>query len=100
MNRRNFFKYFGFGAAAVVATPIIIETILKGQEIPSEKYIAGSDPIQGGSQGIGLHKYISDESHEYVMYTGQKGMEAFNEVVHELAKKYRHHNLHQFMNSF
>ena len=86
MNRRSFLRNFGIGMATMaVAAPLLA----KEKEI-EDKYIAGSDPVEPQSnQGVGIYKYLADgNQREYVMLTGQKGMEQFNKAMEEYAKHY------------
>ena len=83
MNRRSFLKHFGIGlAAAAVVAPMLAQ---KKSEEP--KYIAGVDPATR-KDSVGIVKYMADGSNEYVMYTGHKGFEQFNQAMEEYAKHY------------
>jgi len=85
MDRKRFLKLFGLGVAVIATAKIVIDQTKKVDE---NKYIAGCDPYNKSSRsGIGIMKQIENQRN-FIIYTGEKGQEAFNKAIKEYTNNY------------
>jgi hypothetical protein len=81
MNRRNFLRKISLAATATVVAPVVLT------RFTPPDVIAGTDPISKDALSTIILKGCRT-GRQWVMLTGQKGMENFHEAVREHALNY------------